>query len=235
MPREIRKLPSLIIIAVVYALAGAVALLVGRALPAWHPLLVVLVCDVAATLVVFAVSVAMDNTSVYDPYWSVAPLPIAAFLAHAGGELTPRALLMAGLLGAWGARLTFNWARGWPGMAHEDWRYADLRRKTGALYWPVSLAGLQLMPTVMVYLGCLPLWPALGSSAPLGPLDLVAATLTGGAIWLEAAADLQLRQFVRSGPAPDAIMKQGLWARCRHPNYLGEIGFWWGLFLFGLR
>jgi steroid 5-alpha reductase family enzyme len=25
-----------------------------------------------------------------------------------------------------------------------------------------------------------------------------------------------------------------LWARCRHPNYLGEISFWWGLYLFGL-
>ncbi len=29
-------------------------------------------------------------------------------------------------------------------------------------------------------------------------------------------------------------MDRGVWAYCRHPNYLGEILFWWGVFLFGL-
>lgn len=33
---------------------------------------------------------------------------------------------------------------------------------------------------------------------------------------------------------PGQIMAVGLWRFSRHPNYLGEITFWWGLFIFGL-
>ena len=29
-------------------------------------------------------------------------------------------------------------------------------------------------------------------------------------------------------------MQSGLWAFSRHPNYLGEIGFWGGMFLFAI-
>ena len=33
---------------------------------------------------------------------------------------------------------------------------------------------------------------------------------------------------------PGATLTTGLWAYSRHPNYLGEILFWWGLYLFAL-
>ena len=30
------------------------------------------------------------------------------------------------------------------------------------------------------------------------------------------------------------FIRTGLWAWCRHPNYLGEILYWWGLLTFSL-
>ena len=46
-----------------------------------RPLLTVAVADVAATVVVFVGSRIADNTSVYDPYWSVVPPAIAQAVA----------------------------------------------------------------------------------------------------------------------------------------------------------
>ena len=221
-----------------YATAGLVAWCVtALALPdapLWQR---VAAADIAATVAVFAFSVVLDNSSVYDAYWSVAPMAIAPALAFfAPGVRAPlgRRALVVALVLAWGARLTYNWARGWAGLHHEDWRYVDLRAKTGRAYWAVSLLGLHGFPTVLVYLGCLALLPALVTGTqPLGALDLAAAAVTGGAIALEALADAQLSAF-RVTAKPGDIMAAGLWAYSRHPNYLGEMLFWWGLFLFAL-
>ena len=30
------------------------------------------------------------------------------------------------------------------------------------------------------------------------------------------------------------FLQTGLWRGSRHPNYLGEMGFWWGLWLFAM-
>jgi steroid 5-alpha reductase family enzyme len=222
-----------------YLSAALAAWALVRWLPAdLHPLWVMTAADVSATLVVFGWSVAQDNSSMYDAYWSAAPLLLAPWLAlhpEAAGAVGLRQALVLGLVYAWGLRLTFSWARGWHGMRHEDWRYVDLRRSTGRLYWPVSLLGLHLMPTAMVLGGCLSLWPAMVvGTAPLSWLDGVAALLCTVAVACEAVADRQLHEFRRSGPPPGTILDRGLWGWSRHPNYFGEITLWWGLFAFGL-
>lgn len=238
MPRSLPRSSSFAWIAVAYAAGLAAAWVSARAVgPSHHVLFVAAVADLAATFAVFAFSVAFDNTSVYDPYWSVAPLAIAPYYAlrpEAAGAPFARKILILSLVAFWGIRLTYNWARGFSGLGHEDWRYVDIRQKTGRAYWPASFFALQLMPTVMVFLGCLPLWPALTSTAPLGLGDAVATVVTLGAILVEAIADEQLRAFRRTKREKGQIMTTGLWAYSRHPNYFGEISFWWGLFLFAL-
>ena len=65
-------------------------------------------------------------------------------------------------------------------------------------------------------------------------LGFLVTLVTAGAIILETTSDEQLRKFVKANPKPGKIMSTGLWAYSRHPNYLGEIMLWWGLFLFAL-
>jgi len=221
-----------------YVLALAAALAAGYLSREWNPILMVLLADITATLVIYVFSRIFHNASFYDPYWSLAPLVIALYWILSPGlenAATARQIIVITLLFIWGLRLTWNWARGWRGLKHEDWRYQDLRKKSGKWFWLVELVGIELMPTLMVFLGCLPLYPALAAGENLfGALDFIAVIITAGAIVIEAAADEQLRKFVRSKPRPGEIMNRGLWAYSRHPNYLGEVTFWWGLFIFGL-
>jgi steroid 5-alpha reductase family enzyme len=227
----------LAVVTAAYAAALAAALATGLLLAGRHPLLVTAAADVAATLVIFAASVAWDNSSIYDPYWSVAPVPVAAFwlTVAAPGTDGARQAIAAALIVAWAVRLTWNCLARWRSLAEEDFRYVEIRRRTGRLYWPASLFSIHLFPTAWVLLGLLPLWPALARSArPFGALDLAGAAVAGGAIALEGLADLQLRRFLASRRDPAEVLETGLWALSRHPNYLGEVLFWWGLWLLGL-
>lgn len=194
-----------------------------------------LVAHIAAALTIFVFSLIKKNSSFFDAYWSVIPIPTVlwfgglADLANWG----PRRWLIVALVSLWGCRLSYNWWRGWTGFDHEDWRYVELREQHGALYPLVNLFGIHLFPCALVFGGCVPLWVAMGSSEFVA-LDLLAAAVTLGAIVIEATADRQLWSWRQSKPPREAYMTTGLWRLSRHPNYFGEVSFWWGLWLFAM-
>lgn len=43
-----------------------------------------------------------------------------------------------------------------------------------------------------------------------------------------------MRNFRKSNPPKGACMESGLWRYSRHPNYFGEISFWFGCYLHAL-
>lgn len=190
------------------------------------------VADIGATLVVFLASVFANNSSVYDPYWSVLPPVMFVTWLIDLGQVTLFALIILAVTLIWGTRLTLNWATSWSGMGQEDWRYRSFRARFGRLYWPVSLLAIHLFPTVSVFLGCIPVYFVLTEGIVSVPIAGLATLVTAVAVYIEATADIQLRRFkAEGGEGPCTV---GLWRFSRHPNYLGELGFWLGLLLFGL-
>lgn len=227
---------GVIVTAVTYVLAFVVAVLAVRVVDPAHPLLSLGLGTLVATVVVFVVSVIVNNSSMYDPYWSLQPLAIAGYYLWTGwAEVNARQVILTTLVFLYTLRLTSNFYRDWPGLAKEDFRYVSFRERFGRAYWPVSFLGIHLFPTIMVYIGCLPLYAAARTGASsLNWVDGPAVVVTLGAILLAYVADEQLRSF-RSKPATRAsLMRDGLWAYSRHPNYLGEVATWWGLWLFAL-
>ena len=225
-------------LALAYGIALIAAALTIAALGQYSVLIKFAIADVVATIVVFAFSRAHDNTSVYDPYWSLAPIGICGglWLFESGYSFdNSRFMIIWTLVLFWGVRLTWNFLKGWQGTDHEDWRYVNFRKSTGTWYWAVSFFGCQLVPTVLVFGACLPLFlQDSQSAAPMNGWDVVAVLVTVGGILLEGIADHQLWRFRQSESAKATTLRLGLWKYVRHPNYLGEVLFWWGLFLFGV-
>ena len=220
---------SFVFTIIVYALALAVGLFVyGRM--RGGVLFRVFAADIAATVFLFLVSLPLENASVYDPYWSVAPIVILPLAMRAFGVWNAGTIALLCCVTYWGVRLTANWAYTFQGYDHQDWRYTMLREKSGALYPLVSLFGIMLFPTLVVYLCLLPALHYI----QFGGINLV--TLLGFALCISAAtlqlvADVQLHRFQRQAKNRGQIIRHGVWRHARHPNYLGEILMWWGVFV----
>jgi len=193
--------------------------------------------DLAATVAIFVFSRLYKNSSFYDAYWSVIPPLMALYwtmAATAQGIDMTRAWLVVILVWLWGVRLTANWATFWPGLEHEDWRYGPIKTNAGKWNALADFSAIHLFPTVIVFAACLPIYAAVAMDArPLNALDYLAAAVTLIAILIELVSDIQLHRFL-THRKPGEIMKTGLWALSRHPNYFGEWLFWAGLALFGL-
>jgi steroid 5-alpha reductase family enzyme len=220
-------------VAAAYALAGAAAWWTWGCLSGQVPWVQAATASAAATLVLWLVGVIRHNPSVFDPYWSIAPVVTAAAWAGDAGSAAAvpgRQMLVVALVTAWGLRLTWHW---WCTRAREtgeDWRYTDMRAASGRWFWLVNLTAIHLAPAGMLLLATTAMYPALVTGTrPLSWIDALGATWTLAAIVLEATADRQMRAF-RAGPrAPGGVCEVGVWAWSRHPNYLGELLFWWGL------
>lgn len=221
----------------IYTLAIFAAVVTARLFNGFHPLIMIAAGDFAATLVVFIFSVALNNSSAYDPYWSIKPFVIAiAYLFIFSLEsLNVRQLLVISGVMLYALRLTSNFYRDWPGFIHEDWRYVNFRKQFGKAYWLISFLAIHLFPTIMVYLGCMAMLPVFsGIGNPLNGWDIFAVIVLYGSVVYAFTADEQLRRFRNNPFNKGKIITTGLWRYCRHPNYLGEISTWWGLAIFAI-
>jgi steroid 5-alpha reductase family enzyme len=222
-----------IVVSYLAALAVAVPCVIWAREAGYSPLWAAAIADVAATVVIYLFGLAFRNASFYDPYWSVIPPFLAAYLMWMSGGIDLRGGIAWFILLYWAIRLTANWARGWQGLGHEDWRYVDLRAQTGVFYQGVNFLGIHLFPTVLVFAGCLPFIAIGESDDPMGFVDALATLVGIGAVSLEWKADEELKAFRRSAAGQGRVLDTGVWRWCRHPNYCGEIGFWLSMGLFG--
>jgi len=206
----------------------------------------------------FIVGELTGNNSQMDKLWSLLPIAYTWVIAAKGG-MSARLVVMAILATLWGIRLTFNFARKgaykfkfWEGV--EDYRWAVVR--SGAPFnnnrwaWAAfDLGFISIYQNALVLMTTFPALVAMSSDAPFGWVDCLAAFLMLGFIIWETIADeqqwaFQTKKWAMIGegrkledlPAPfnKGFNTTGLWARSRHPNYLGEQGTWVAFYVFSI-
>ena len=195
--------------------------------------LLILAWHIFATLIIFMFSNIHKNSSIYDPFWHVAPIPIVFYTADQSTLPVMELYLVLSAFLFWSLRLTYNWYLNWTNLDHEDFRYIDLKNNNRLLAFINDLFGIHLIPTLIVNASLYPIYIALTSDS-LSNLVYVGFILIIVAVTVQYISDDQMRKFRKDDKNFGKTMKYGLWKYSRHPNYFGEVSFWFGIYLFAL-
>ncbi|WP_044205070.1 DUF1295 domain-containing protein [Flammeovirga sp. OC4] len=233
-----KKQQALLEITIIYLIVGAVGYLTFQYTEYESLALRFLVADLAMTVVTFVFSVVKKNSSVYDAYWSVIPFYfiLQYFYLFDGLSWSLPQWVCAFVISFWSWRLTLSWGRGWPGWHHEDFRYADFRVQFKSFFQPINFLAIHLYPTCIVFLSIWGIeWVYSGAElSNIWLFGLGAMTAFVGTVF-EYLADNELDKFrKRPNKQKTDILRTGIWAKSRNPNYLGEMMFWFGVAMMGL-
>lgn len=185
----------------------------------------------AMMLVLWIGGIALGDVSFIDSFWALGFVLIACVTVqlYPFGGLHQN--LLTTLVAVWGLRLGIylfmRWLREGP-----DGRYVAMLQKAKGnrhLFTLTTVFGLQ---GALMWLVSLPIpLGAYGAIGPLGWLAFAGASLAVFGIAFESIGDWQLARF-KSNPANKGmVLDKGLWRYTRHPNYFGDMCFWWGCYL----
>lgn len=224
----------MLIVLLVYLFVIAVGALVYLALPSALGIVYrVLIADLVATLLIWVISLFVNNASLYDPYWSVIPPVIIFLLLFENQKWSLSLVLFVISLSIWAIRLTYNWGKLWTDFSHVDWRYKRFQDMAPKLYWLVSFLAIMLFPTLIVFAQLIgPILLTVEPIVSFGPFSIIGGSVIIIAAFIQLVADTQMQNYKKNPANRGAIMREGFWKYSRHPNYLGEVMVWWGVYLF---
>jgi len=144
-------------------------------------------------------------------------------------SFAPRQLLLSAAIGIWCVRLgTFLASRAI--KAGGDSRFDEVKKNPTRFtyFWMAQATWVFLvgLPVYLVNTLPPPLHPALGIR------DYAAFGLFAGSFLFEVIADRQKtvwRQAKQAKQHEEKFITSGLWSISRHPNYVGEVGIWTGI------
>ena len=191
----------------------------------------ILIVNVVSTIVIYFIGCIYKTASIYDPYWSIQTVVIYICLMIYYKTINVGNVIFLICILFWAIRLTYNFIHGFNDIRYIDWRYKMLKEKTNKLYPIVNLLGIHLVPTLIVYFASIPSFLYVINNNDFELINVVGLLIMILATLLELISDYNMIQFKKVRKDKNEIINIGLWKYSRHPNYLGEILFWYGVAL----
>ncbi len=173
---------------------------------------------------VFIPSNAAKTEKYYDLTGSITYITVTLVAIVLSDDLDARALIVAGMVVVWAARLgTFLFRR--ISKDGKDTRFDQIKVDPLRFFMTWTIQGLWVLLTAAAA------W-AIITGEDRRELGWIA--FVGIAIWLagfaiEVVADRQKSAFRQDPGNEGRFIDTGLWAWSRHPNYFGEITLWTGV------
>lgn len=182
----------------------------------------------------FLVAVLEKKNDVADIAWGLGFILASVVPLVTFGLKFDRALLVTFLVVLWGVRISFHIYKRNKNKK-EDKRYALWREEWGEWFYIRSFLQVFMLQGVLMILVVSPvLITNTFRGGPLNFLDFLGLSIWALGFFFEVVGDYQLKKFIRNPTNRGEIMKTGLWAYTRHPNYFGEVTLWVGIFIIGL-
>ncbi|MBQ9448297.1 MAG: DUF1295 domain-containing protein [Acholeplasmatales bacterium] len=190
-----------------------------------------LLADLAATVIIYLIGLLYNTASIYDPYWSLQSIVIGVSLVIYTHNVNAGIITYLVIILMYSARLTGNFIIGFNDISYIDWRYKMLKEKSGKLYFLVNLFGIHIFPTLVVYAATLPMIGYIRNNMEFKIYDIAGLVVMVVGIIYEIYSDLAMIKFKKERKSNKEVIDIGLWRYSRHPNYFGEIVFWFGVFI----
>lgn len=143
--------------------------------------------------------------------------------------------LIGGLVLLWSLRLAI-YLHGRNKKKGVDPRYVELAKDWKGSYWVNAYFRVFMIQMLLCLIVAAPIIVVmLSSKTSLEPLSIIGAIVALIGLMTESFADQQMAVFQQLKPRPSKFCRIGLWKYSRHPNYFGEIVFWFGLGIIALE
>lgn len=166
----------------------------------------------------------------YDLTGSVTYLTVIALavvlssISNDSGEMSLRALLVAGMVVIWALRLgTFLFSR--ISRDGKDDRFDEIKTNPIRFFLTWTLQGLWVVLTAACALAII----TGGNQTSMGALGWLGAFIWLFGFVVEVVADRQKSAFKKDPANSGRFISSGLWSWSRHPNYFGEMLLWFGV------
>ena len=195
----------------------------------YRQIIIIFISNTISTIVIWFIGFLIDTASAYDPYWSVQTPVIYICLLIKYKNLNVGNLIYLQLILFWAIRLTYNYTKTFHDITYIDWRYEQIRETTGKFYQIINLLGICLVPTIIVYAASIPSFLFVIDNLNIEYIQFIGFIVILMSVIIEMKADIDIHEFKKIRTNRNEIIRIGLWKYSRHPNYFGEICFWYGI------